>query len=363
MKKYILIIASAVFFACNTNENQEQKKQEIKNKVEQEIGNEDVTDSLGSKIKLKDLSEFSQTSFIPCLESSFSAKNNCIYAASLLFAWDEIKTEINQELSSFSSPDLLLMNNSKTYQGVLSKDEYTANVNIEGKRIFVKTFFQKSLVYEDELTKYSDKETSIKFSNKFIETFGFNKNYYNNIAHIAYYNNDDDFAVILTPEDKDNEIILIKTAFKDSINIINQFENYKKEIADFQANKTEKNSWKYYFGDDDELKIPIIEFNIETNFNRIEGSVFSSLDTDYKIIRAYQRNAFMFNEKGAKVESEAEMATEEACEPEEEGEEIIPPVKLMHYDKPYIILLKKKNAGYPYFVVYISNIELMKMIE
>ena len=68
----------------------------------------------------------------------------------------------------------------------------------------------------------------------------------------------------------------------------------------------------------------------------------------------YQRTAFVINERGAEVESKAEVAVTE------EMVEELPKPKTMIFDKPYLILLKRIDSRYPYFAMFVSNSELMK---
>ena len=113
------------------------------------------------------------------------------------------------------------------------------------------------------------------------------------------------------------------------------------------------NRWKYHFKENDRVRIPIIEFNIETKFSEIENSNFSTKNRSFLVETAYQRTAFILNEKGAEVESEAEYAVEEAI-----SREVIKPKK-MFFNKDYLIFIKRKDSQYPYFAMFVSNSELM----
>lgn len=123
----------------------------------------------------------------------------------------------------------------------------------------------------------------------------------------------------------------------------------KKEI------KNNKINWKYYYKEEDQLIIPKFNFNIETNFDSLEGNKFSSQNENYNIERAYQRTAFKLDESGAIIESEAEI--EVAVEEIEEIEK--PKPKKMIFDKPFLILLKRTDAKNPYFGLWTTNTELM----
>jgi len=337
-----IVLTSFLFVSCNSNDNNNSSS-----------NSNTLKDEIGDFPELKNISEYPETSFSPCLESKFASNKNCVYAASLLFAWDEIKNEINEPLSKFSSTELLTMYNSETYKGVLSKDEYYSEAKIMGQTISASASFSKSLPFISPLTKYYYKRFCVKFTDKPVETFGFDG--YSEFAKVKYYNDSNDFALVLIPEDTENEIILIKSNFNDTIDFVEELNRFNDKISAYHGNKTEANSWKYGFNDEDEVKIPIIGFNIEANYSDIEESSFNSTSTEYIVTKAHQRNAFILNENGAKIETEAEMTVEEACMPPEEA----PLFKLMYFNQAYIIFLKKKSSKYPYFAVYITNTELM----
>ncbi len=69
--------------------------------------------------------------------------------------------------------------------------------------------------------------------------------------------------------------------------------------------KEQKNTdiiWKYIITGDDMFSIPVIKFNVETNYKKIEGQSFTSNITKYSVDIAYQRTGFILDENGAVVE-------------------------------------------------------------
>ncbi len=83
--------------------------------------------------EVKKLSDYKNTQFIPTLENEISDSKNSIYCATLLFAWDEIRNEINSPLSIPSEfTELNLLDNSKSFQKVLENYEYESSVEING---------------------------------------------------------------------------------------------------------------------------------------------------------------------------------------------------------------------------------------
>lgn len=298
---------------------------------------------------VKNLSQFEQTIFLPTLESELGIQKNGIYAASLLMAWDEIKNGVSDSVKNIESPTLNLMNQSTSYQTALAKNEYSSSVDISFNRIAAQAFFKKSLpfVYPFERDK-----NCLAFQKDSVVSFGVYEPQYS--VKIFYYNHDNDFAVKLLPKDDKHEIILLKSDFSTATSIKKILENLEITYSEFKKDKS--SLWKHYFEYEDSLRIPIIEFNIETRYSEIEETTFFANKKTFVIDTFYQRTAFVLNEKGAEVESEAEIsATETPAMAEKEPQR---PKKLF-FDKPYLVMLKRVDSPFPYFAMFVANSELM----
>ena len=318
------------------------------------------TNDMGDKEKpkifpeLMPLDSFRHTDFVPALESEIDWDKNNVYAASLLMAWDELKKELDSPLKIINGDILKVMNSSKTWKHVLQKNEYATSVEITDLTIIAKAYFKKSLPFETVLER---DDTALLFEGKEVASFGFWG--YSNVSKIIYYNNDNDFALSLFPKDKEHEIRLMKTDFSRYKTMNEAVLSLMNKEKDFGEKRNKKNYWKYFFNDDDRVRIPVVQFNIENNYQDIQGSIFKSGTKVYFIETAYQRTAFLLNEKGAEVESEAliEAVTEEAMEKEQ------PKPKKLYFDKDYLILLKRKSSKNPYFALLVSNSELMEKFK
>ena len=118
------------------------------------------------------------------------------------------------------------------------------------------------------------------------------------------------------------------------------------------ANET----WKLDFKAEDVFEIPILEFNLESDVTDLVGQrILSSLYDTLEISKAIQRTALIFDEEGAEVESVAVISSKSiALIPNE------PKPKQLLFDKPYLIVFKKKSETNPYLMIWIDNSELMK---
>lgn len=307
--------------------------------------------------EVKKLSEYKNTQFIPTLEHKISNEKNSVYCATLLFAWDEIRKQINSPLTiSDEYFDLKLLNKSTSFENVLKSNEYEVSGEVDGDLITARAEFNKSLPFELKLQSFKNKLT---FDGQKVSSFGVNG--YDSyeqlkIVKIIYYKNDNNFIIKLLPKDKEHEIILFKTdqTFNSIAEMTSEIEKLT-EIGKTEK-KNEKISWKYYYNEEDIVIIPKFNFNIETNYTNLEGNRFSSNKQNFQIETAWQRTAFILDESGAEIESEAEIeVATEAMEEEYEK----PKPKKMIFDKPFLILLKRTDSKNPYFGLWTANTELM----
>ena len=175
------------------------------------------------------------------------------------------------------------------------------------------------------------------------------------LLKIIYYKNDENFIIKLLPKDKNHEIILFKTEekFASIFEMIQEIDNLT-DLANTQK-KDDNLYWKFQFREEDELIIPKINFNIKTNFPKLEGNIYNGFDSQYTIKSIIQRTAFLLDESGAEIESDAEIAVAASEEPIAEK----PKPKHLLFDKPFLLLLKRTNSKNPYFGLWNSNAELM----
>jgi hypothetical protein len=302
--------------------------------------------------KVKKLSEYKNTNFLPTLEHKIDRQTNSVYCATLLYAWEEIRKQINLSLTiSPEDKDLLLLNNSKSFMNVLKSNEYATSVEVKGNLIKAKAEFAKPLPFETTLNSYDNK---LVFKEKSVASFGvrgYNSREQIKMVEIIYYKDDNNFIIKLLPKDKNHEIILFKTN-----KVFNSIAEMNKEIGKLsEIGKKERNNeeqqWKYRIVGGDEVVIPKFNFNIETNYATLEGKRFKTAKLEkYEIIKAWQRTAFLLDESGAEIESEAEMVVKKGR---------TPPPKKMFFDKDFLLLLKRTDAQHPYFGLWVVNTELM----
>ncbi|MCB9252339.1 MAG: hypothetical protein H6605_07705 [Flavobacteriales bacterium] len=304
----------------------------------------------------KDLDSYPKTCFNLTMEHEIDSTKNVVYAATMLYAWKEIKEAMNVKVYVRKKTfDLYLLNKSIRHRRTLMENEVKSScelkTDISGNRIRAKAEFSKTLPFSKKLDRFKGK---LYFDGKPVESFGSmgNNPSHKGVFEIVYYKNDDNFLIRLNSKENPHEIYLYKTSkhFKDFVSVL---KDIRLKVAKGEKEKTEeKTRWKYRMETDDELLIPVFNFNISTKYRQLIGNTFKGGATDYIIDDANQRIAFLMDESGAKVESEAEVNATEEMVPQKQS-------KKMHFNKPFFIMLKRADSFNPYFAMRVQNSELM----
>jgi hypothetical protein len=106
-------------------------------------------------------------------------------------------------------------------------------------------------------------------------------------------------------------------------------------------------------GPGEELSVPNIHWRIEHRFKELEGRDKPFQNPNLRgmfIDPAWQLTEFRLDRSGALVESQALIVAKSAI-PEAPREFI--------FDRPFLIIMKKRNAKHPFFVMWVDNAELL----
>ena len=301
------------------------------------------------------LGNYKQTEFVPTLENPISVNKNIIYAPAFLYAWDRLKTALDSKIivDSSNSVDYKILNKSTTYRNALEESEYEVNTEISGRTIIAKASFRKNLPFQKKLQVLDE---PILFDSKKVAAFGMKDFDEKLIAFtsILYYKDDNNFILKLTPKDTQQEIILVKGLDKyqtlgNALKLTNDLIDIgKKEQAELTLGYD-----NYHFGENDIFSIPVINFDISTNYENIEGQrVFTKKDNELIVTQALQKTGLTLDENGAVVKSEAVVELDGAKMPS-------PIIKRMIFDKQFLIIIKRVDKPNPYFVMKVANAELL----
>ncbi|MCW3083344.1 MAG: hypothetical protein JWP12_710 [Bacteroidetes bacterium] len=302
-----------------------------------------------------DLNTYSATTFAATPEEKIDPGKNVIYSPSLLYAWDKLRKEFSVPFEiNQSFPELYALNASQSHINSLPESEYETNVVREGLNISVTAFFKKSLPYETKLQRFDDPLIFNKHAVAAFGAWGSDKEMAK-MFKILYYKNDSDFIISIQPKDETQEIILFKKENNNDTTlaaILNEL-NAKTEIG--KKEQLSRDNWKYELKEDDKIVIPVLRFNIENEYKKMMRNSLDVAGMHYTITVMKQQTAFILDEIGAEVESEATTGMAGAALPPENEHP-----KHLIFNSSFLIVLKEKDKTNPYFAMWTVNNELMQ---
>jgi hypothetical protein len=149
----------------------------------------------------------------------------------------------------------------------------------------------------------------------------------------------DQFAIDLSAETAPNQIVLARVKRRESL---------AATLADLQQNM--ERAIHNRLGDEDTLLVPNMYWHIEHRFRELEGSDKRLLGPPLAGLylgEALQIIDFKMDRKGAEVASEAKLGFLDGG-----------PARY-HFDRPFLVYLKKRTARHPFLVIWVDNAELL----
>lgn len=261
--------------------------------------------------------------------------------------------ELNKQ--AFTVDDL----SDKSYYKITTK--VTKNTKKQITRAIRKKFKETSDILDKlDLTPRNDKfliyamlKKDFEFKNEFnklgksafgedqsAEYFGVtkgSKDEFGSSVKVLFYNDPNDFAVVLTTK-SDDEVFLYKNSANKEFNYL-YADMLKKQTA-FTGSKG--------FGNDDELKVPNIKLFEEKTFDDLSGK--RVMGTNIIIDQAIETIKFDMDNKGVKLKSEAAMTIMKmSLMPDMEQ-------RLFYLNDTFVIFLKEKDKKNPYFALRVHDI-------
>lgn len=297
------------------------------------------------------------TTMLPTLEHQMPADKNALWCATLPLAWHHLRDTLPKPMKIAPRyADLALLDASTSYLNALQKDEYEAEVEWSGNEISVRTFYKKSLPFAKP---WPMKNQPLKWGDRQVKAFGLYGE--TEMASVVYFTDSTDFALRLHAKDDKQEILLYApprgTHYPTLSAALAAFTQKKNQFDKIEH--TDENEWLFELTHLDRISIPNLAFHLSTNYNKLEGSHFEAGDVGFTITKAWQRIAFVLNEKGAELESEAEIKAETAAPPMAGN----PVPKHFVFDRPYLLVIKAKDQPNPHFVAWVENAELMEALR
>jgi hypothetical protein len=152
-----------------------------------------------------------------------------------------------------------------------------------------------------------------------------------------------EFALDLCRDSKPNQVILACIPRKGTIQAT--LKDLEQKIAEGRPEEYERR-----LGSISTLLVPNLNWEISHHFAELEGADKQLLNAKFKglwIDKALQTIDFRLDRSGVELQSEAALAAKSAAEPR------------FIFDRPFLIVVKKRGAERPFFVMWVDNAELL----
>jgi hypothetical protein len=313
------------------------------------------------------------TTVTPYLKHPMPETGNLIFCTTFQIAWDELKNKIiKSDISMVDETPMVGFLNEGTSGKVdendyvaaagFGRDNIVAIINGELKRKFGETVpTLQTEMEEDDILAYSYLFKNLLFAEEFediehtvffqgsesadIEVFGIEK--YDPEVHekmgeqvtILDYEDDLDFVLELATTSRDD--IMVLAMVEPQKTLLETFEAVEERIAKAQPG---------IMKEDDVLKIPKMRFDIAHSYDELLNKTLKNRGfTDYFIAKAEHSIRFKLDQKGALLESDAEIMLKKNGN---EGRYFV-------FSQPFMFYLKQKDAEYPYLAIWVNNPEIL----
>ena len=300
-------------------------------------------------------------------------KGNFVWAGAMNLAWTELNENILKEKLRLNTQDEValhmveVLNNPVFTKNDLDEKSYYIKsgygqktvklINEETKRKFPgKSFEDLALDLDDtDVISYAYflKETEYKtefskgvvnFDGKEVNGFFASNETQKSNVQVMDYQNDDEFIIRLELKNDGDQLILAKGFPMDQPQILIDRMNAFNEKDLQHLNKK------------DVFSCPSISLEHYREYNElINKNLLNKGFEQYFIFKMFENIKFDMDEKGARVENEAVIVLGKSAQIDDEEP------RLFILDKPYWIIMKRKDSKAPYFLLGVNNVELMKV--
>jgi len=312
----------------------------------------------------------------PTADIKLDSSRSYIYCATMEIMWHELINYLGKKPKTTlknSSIDLLNESVSQNYRvpiekdyvvtmSGLVKDSILEKINAQLEHKFQTRWSPAFEPSQNTLVSYSFLKKDVKFyynlNDKFYDQ-AFNNGSIVNVDYFGIkegdpkasrkdiliydYKNSNDFIVEVKCRDSLDEIYFAKIPLQTSL-----AEAYQTVLK-----RVNSNNWEFFNGGD-MLKIPYIKLDTTKNFTDIKGATLEKGPYSGKTFQhVSQRISFDLNHQGIKLESSANSFLDFVDLDN-------PPPRVLAFDKPFLIIMKRKGADLPYFMYWVSGVEFMR---
>lgn len=154
------------------------------------------------------------------------------------------------------------------------------------------------------------------------------------------------FAVDLDRNSRPNQVVLARVDRKGTL--AETLANVERRIRTFVAKPDQ--DLGPALSSSHSLLAPNMRWKVRHQFRELlgPGRVLKLDGEAFPVAAAEQTTSFRLDSRGAGVESSAHLAAKKSATP-----------RRLHFDHPFLLYLKKRGAGRPFFVMWVENAELL----
>jgi len=316
----------------------------------------------------------------PHLQQKIIPGKNILWCATFQLAWNELRDMAKGPVTLVPyAPDTKILNNSKMSKSDIDSSAYIAKAGFiedgivqqiqnELEQKFhghIHSDFLKDGSQREGIVAYANLYKSLPFWHPFdrandtglaflgepVQSFGIPEKDVKTLEYapmvdqviIIDENNKDDFIIELETKDYTNQLILAK------VPPLSTLEETIKMVQARYVKCTHEENVKMLG-----LHIPVIDFDILKHYDTLTKHTIRALDkrVNGQVLGiAEQSVQFCLDERGAKIKSEFMGGVGMRGMGKTRYIDLL-------FDKPFLILIKRKDSKYPYFALWVSNSEL-----
>ncbi len=329
-----------------------------------------------------------ETAVVVTLESPLPDHKNAIWCGTLQLAWNKLRDDIVREPISLVGADKLSreLNNARVSAEDLDATSFCADAGLVSDGILERIQKQMARRFPSEpmplfsdqyrrslptLVAYSYLYVNIPFTHPFsngpfsykfrqsdgesveITSFGGPPKAARDQVDALHYDarsgfENAEFAVDLCKDTRPYQIVLARMSRPGSL--AEGVASVQQRIAQFKQKPDYKSERR--LRPEDSLMAPDLLFKLEHHFSELEGkSLGNQRFEDYCLFEVIQMIDFGLSRTGLVLKSQVRLGAVRAA----------PPRRYFHFDKPFLIYVKKRTEGsHPFFVMWVDNAELMR---
>ncbi len=325
--------------------------------------------------------DMERTQVTPHMDVPIEPGRNVLFCSTFHIAWNEMRNGIvREDIRLEKSLEMVhQLNLGRMTKADISEEDYLSMAGYGGRNIadeinaalrakfgndapvvddvyndddviLAYAFLRKELMFEDA---FDDFLHPIHFDANGARTpvEGFGISSYSDERHsnlrdqveIIEYKDAGNFIVGLTSKHPDDEIILAEVA--PGRTLMETYEQVNRRI-----DRSRNGADPVTLSKNDVLQIPKFDITVNHRYSSLLGLHLRNKGfEDYFVAEARQDVVFRLDECGATAKSEAVLAIKKG------------PMdfKLLRFNKPFLLYLKKKGAAYPYLAIWVENTDLM----